>query len=154
MIQLPKKNQNVFCWTSLWLLIPIYHTMETMFIITLIFSFLHWFCYKHNSFYHWADKFSSLYTLLYILYENYNFFILYPFLFYFIYYGRQYMITGDYEKHLNYHITFRYIAFWICCLYINHISIFIFTKYSVLYFLQIKLIIKISEMELSYTYFT
>lgn len=64
------------------------------------------------------------------------------------------MITGDYEKHLNYHITFRYIAFWICCLYINHISIFIFTKYSILYFLQIKLIIKISEMELSYTYFT
>ena len=141
-IDIPLKNRNYFSITSLWLLIPIIKSYNIDYILHInlifnfIFSILHWYKYKNNSIYHKLDKLFSSNTILIIYYNSYNDIYIYIMLF-FMYYtlkeGRIHLMNAVYNKHLVYHIIFRYFAFWTCCIYLNHIDIELFLYYSVLY---------------------
>ena len=69
MIIIPKKNCNIFKFTSLWMLIPIYDSYNTVYylfsynlILNMICSLVHWNYYKYNSLYHNLDRILSINT--------------------------------------------------------------------------------------------
>ena len=152
MTNISKKNCNIFKFTSLWMLIPIYDSYNTVYylfsynlIFNMIFSLVHWNYYKYNSLYHNLDRILSTNTLLIInLNTNNNIiYILTPILIIFYYKGKQSMLkNNNYEQLVN-HLIFRYIAFWECYLYINQFNYYYFKLYSILYILSICIINKL-----------
>lgn len=141
-IDIPINNRKYFTISSLWLLIPIIKSYDKDYILHInlilnfLFSILHWYYYKHNSLFHKLDKILSSNTILIIYCNNYNNIYIYIML-YLMYYtlkeGRIHMLNKVYNKHLVYHIMFRYLAFWTCCIYLEHINVELFLYYSVLY---------------------
>ena len=151
-IIIPKKNCNIFKFTSLWMLIPIYNSYNTIYylfsynlILNMIFSLIHWNYYKYNSLYHNLDRILSTNTLL-IINLNTNNKILYLLTFaviIFHYKGKHSMLNNNYYEQLLNHLIFRYIAFWKCYLYINQFNYYYFKLYSILYILSIYIINKL-----------
>ena len=149
---IPKKNCNIFKFTSLWMLIPIYYSYNTVYylfsynlIFNMIFSLLHWNYYKFNSLYHNLDRILSTNTLLIInLNTNNKIIYLLTFIVIIFYYkGKQSMLkNNNYEQLVN-HLIFRYIAFWECYLYINQFNYYYFKLYSIFYILSICFINKL-----------
>ena len=135
-----KKNQKVFLYTSMWILIPLYNSNNILFNFSLFFNFLfsclYWIYY--NNIFHNFDRFFSILTLI-ITKNIYIILILYIFL----YYGKNAIIENNINKHIIYHSIFRYISFWICCYYINHYNITIFILYSIIYIFHIILILNL-----------
>jgi len=151
MIIIPKKNCNIFKFTSLWMLIPIYNSYYTIYylfsynlIFNMIFSLLHWNYYKYNSLYHNLDRILSINTLLIVnLNTTKNIIYLLTFgIIIFYYKGKQSMLKKNYYEQLVNHLIFRYIAFWECYLYINQFNYYYFKLYSILYILSICIINK------------
>jgi len=149
---IPKKNCNIFKLTSLWMLIPIYYSYNTVYylfsynlIFNMIFSLLHWNYYKYNSLYHNLDRILSTNTLLIInLNTNNNIIYILTFLVVIFYYkGKQSMLNNNNYEQLVNHLIFRYIAFWECYLYINLFNYYYFKLYSILYILSICIINKL-----------
>jgi hypothetical protein len=152
MIIIPKKNCNIFKFTSLWMLIPIYYSYNTVYylfsynlILNLICSLVHWNYYKYNSLYHNLDRILSTNTLLIInLNTNNNIIYILTFLVVIFYYkGKQSMLNNNNYEQLVNHLIFRYIAFWECYLYINQFNYYYFKLYSILYILSICIINKL-----------
>lgn len=152
MTNISKKNCNIFKFTSLWMLIPIYYSYNTVYylfsynlIFNMIFSLLHWNYYKFNSLYHNLDRILSTNTLLIInLNTNNKIIYLLTFIVIIFYYkGKQSMLkNNNYEQLVN-HLIFRYIAFWECYLYINQFNYYYFKLYSIFYILSICIINKL-----------
>jgi len=149
---IPKKNCNIFKFISLWMLIPIYYSYNTVYylfsynlIFNMIFSLLRWNYYKYNSLYHNLDRILSTNTLLIInLNTNNKIIYLLTFIVIIFYYkGKQSMLkNNNYELLVN-HLIFRYIAFWECYLYINQFNYYYFKLYSIFYILSICFINKL-----------
>lgn len=149
---IPKKNCITFKFTSLWMLIPIYNSYNTVYylfsynlIFNMIFSLVHWNYYKYNSLYHNLDRILSTNTLLIInLNTNNNIIYILTFLVVIFYYkGKQSMLNNNNYEQLVNHLIFRYIAFWECYLYINKFNYYYFKLYSILYILSICIINKL-----------
>jgi len=152
MIIIPKKNCNIFKFTSLWILIPIYYSYNTVYylfsynlILNMICSLVHWNYYKYNSLYHNLDRILSINTLLIVNFNTTkNVIYLLTFLVaIFNYKGKQSMLNNNNYEQLVNHLIFRYIAFWVCYLYINQFNYYYFKLYSILYILSICIINKL-----------
>lgn len=150
MTNISKKNCNIFKFTSLWMLIPIYDSYNTVYylfnynlIFNMIFSLVHWNYYKYNSLYHNLYRILSINTLLIINFNTTNNIIyLLTFLVLIFNYKRKQSMLNNYEQLVN-HLIFRYIAFWECYLYINKFNYYYFKLYSILYILSICIINKV-----------
>ena len=152
MIIIPKKNCNIFKFTSLWILIPIYYSYNTVYylfsynlILNMICSLVHWNYYKYNSLYHNLDRILSINTLLIVNFNTTkNVIYLLTFLVaIFNYKGKQSMLNNNNYEQLVNHLIFRYIAFWECYLYITKFNFYYFKLYSILYILSICIINKL-----------
>jgi hypothetical protein len=148
-IIIPYKYRLFFFSNSLWLLIPIYKSyyinkyLFINLIQNLIFSLLHWYYYKHNSYFHNLDKIYSTNTFIIITYYSKNKYIyyLYPLMLYFFFIGRKNMIKKNYKKHFINHLLFRYIGFWICCIYLEYYSIKLLIKFTLLLYINYYIIL-------------
>ncbi len=136
-------NRYIFSITSIWMLIPIYHSYNNNNIFNLnltlnmFISIIHWLFYKHNSTLHFLDKFFSTNTLFIILYNTNNYLIYFitPFIYISIFTSRKLMYNNKYNEHLINHLIFRYLAFWCCCIYLDHYNYYIFKIYTNIYIL-------------------
>ena len=150
-VSIPYCNRYIFSITSIWMLIPIYYSYNNYKIfnfnltLNMFISIIHWLFYKHNSTIHYLDKFFSTNTLFIIILNTNNYIIYFiaPLIYISILTSRKSMFNNNYKQHLINHLIFRYLAFWCCCIYLDHYNYNIFKIYTNIYILTNYILYKI-----------
>lgn len=136
----PEKNTRILFQTSVFMLIPLYYSLDNIFTLFLVFNFifscLHWNFYKNGSIFQDLDRGSAFLTLFYLILRSSTWFPL-PWIISFFLIGHFHRIRCRFMQHLFFHLLFRAAFFCWCCHYSQHLSPMQLLLYSTLYILQI-----------------
>ena len=124
--------------TSVFVCVPMIDAMSSepqfsvLLFLTLIASLLHWSRYKFNSTWHWIDRICVVSVFAYVLllhYSTVNKTVFTAAIAFFLC-GR--FATNEQNK-FQFHLLFRYFAFWMCNLVTSQASIAKIVLWTVLY---------------------
>lgn len=125
-------NKRIFCHTSLWMLIPISQSKDTTFAVCLFLNMISSVCFWHwhewGGVWHRLDNVLSACTLALTRPVH-----VMPVLYVLLVLGRICIERQLHDRHLVCHLVFRYIAFWVCCCYVDHFDVTVLVLYSVGY---------------------
>ena len=120
------------------MLVPALHTTSRIFAATLavnmLCSMIFWHKGSWGGAWHLADRAASCATLVQTL--NAPVLSAVPVLGFSAWLGQRCLHRREYGGHLVVHLFFRYVAFWICCVYAEHVDPWLVAMYTVLYVCQ------------------
>lgn len=139
MPNVPKCNQIILCHTSLWMMIPILISTDNVFkfnlFLNMVFSILHWNRFEQGSKYQFLDRMFSIMTLFYLTCRSNPIPLPFTVVLYAI--GSHFWQYSLFRFHLCFHLLFRMVGFYWCCMYCNHTNQALWWLYLCLHMLHI-----------------